>query len=211
MVPAELPILYSFRRCPYAMRARMAIDVSGVTVVLREIILRDKPADMLVASPKGTVPVLVLPNGDVIDESIDIMRWALAQHDPECWLAGDDPRMITLNDGRFKAALDRYKYPHRYGLPCGIGFRQEGFEILEMLNDELSWQAYLKGSTIGLVDVALFPFIRQFAATDQEWFDTQTLPSLQHWLATMVASPRFAHVMQKRPLWHSDDPETIFP
>jgi glutathione S-transferase len=112
---SELAVLYCFRRCPYAMRARMAIAVSGVEVEHREIMLRDKPAEMLAASPKGTVPVLVLPDGAVIDESLDIMRWALSQNDPDGWLGRIDDGLIAENDGPFKAALDRYKYPHRYG------------------------------------------------------------------------------------------------
>jgi glutathione S-transferase len=168
---ADLPILYTFRRCPYAMRARMAVAVSGVKVEMREIVLRDKPPEMLAASPKGTVPVLVMPNGDVIDESLHIMRWALAQNDPEVWLAHTDTDLIATNDGPFKAALDRYKYPHRYGLSDGLEHRDTGLEYLQNLDQILRNQAFLDGTNRGFTDIALFPFIRQYAATDKLWFD----------------------------------------
>ena len=118
-----LPILYSFRRCPYAMRARMAVAVSGVHVELREVVLRDKPPEMLEASPKGTVPVLVLPDGGVLEQSLDIMRWALAHSDPKDWLTHDDQNLVLATDGPFKEALDRYKYPHRYDLTDGSAHR----------------------------------------------------------------------------------------
>ena len=118
---AALPVLYSFRRCPYAMRARMAVAVSGAEVELREVVLRDKPPEMLEASPKGTVPVLLLPDGNVLEESLDIMRWALGRNDPENWLAHVDADLIAANDGPFKQALDRYKYPHRYDSARWVG------------------------------------------------------------------------------------------
>ena len=206
----ERPILYSFRRCPYAMRARMAIAVSGISVELREVVLRDKPAEMLEASPKGTVPVLVLADGRVIDESLDIMRWALGQNDPEDWLAGDDPELITVNDGPFKVALDRYKYPDRYQITDPEPYRQEGWKILSNLDVRLANQAYLMCDSPGFTDIAIFPFVRQFAATDPIWFNEQDAIALHRWLATLTASALFETIMQRFPKWQLGDPATLF-
>jgi glutathione S-transferase len=207
----ERPILYSFRRCPYAMRARMAIAVSGICVELREVLLRDKPPEMLAASPKGTVPVLVLPDGRIIDESLDIMRWALGQHDPENWLAGDDPERIAANDGPFKAALDRYKYPHRYEIIDPEPHRCAGWKILADLDERLADQAYLAGDHPGFADIAIFPFVRQFGATDPLWFNRQEAEALQRWLATLIAMPLFETIMQRFPKWQAGDLEVLFP
>jgi glutathione S-transferase len=207
----ERPILYSFRRCPYAMRARMAIAVSGVSVALREVVLRDKPLEMLAISPKGTVPVLHLAGGEVIDESLDIMRWALGQHDPENWLAGDDPERIAANDGPFKAALDRYKYPHRYDIVDIEPYRRAGWKILADLDERLADQASLAGSSPGFADIAIFPFVRQFAATDPLWFDRQAAASLRRWLTALTAMPLFETIMQRFPKWQASDPEVLFP
>ncbi|MEQ1540359.1 MAG: glutathione S-transferase [Sphingorhabdus sp.] len=208
---ADLPILYSFRRCPYAMRARLAIAVSGVQVELREVVLRDKPTELIEASAKATVPVLVLPNGVVIDESLDIMRWALGQNDPEGWLAGDAQDLIVQNDGPFKAALDRYKYPHRSGLESGAQHRDKGLVILRQLNTRLSEISFLSGETRGITDLAIFPFIRQFAATDQAWFYTQPLLHLHLWLREHLSSELFASIMHRYPQWKSGDVATVFP
>lgn len=194
------PILYSFRRCPYAMRARMALLASGTTCEIREVKLREKPAEMIAASPKGTVPVLVLSDGPVIDESLDIMRWALRRNDPERWLEGDDAELIAINDGAFKYHLDRYKYPDRYP-SSPVDHRAQAVTILDELEQRLTQRAYLCGDERRLTDAALMPFVRQFAATDRDWFDAQPLPSLQRWLATMLASPLFAEAMIVRPQW----------
>ena len=170
--PPSLPILYSFRRCPYAMRARLALAASGLACELREVVLRDKPTDLLEASPKGTVPVLVLPNGDVIDQSLDIMRWALRQHDPEQWLRPerDTPSameaLIAQCDDEFKADLDRYKYPDRYPGADPLAHRQAGAAFLASLETRLSATACLFGSQASLADMAIAPFVRQFAHTD---------------------------------------------
>lgn len=207
----ERPILYSFRRCPYAMRARMAIAVSGISVELREVVLRDKPPEMLAISPKGTVPVLHLVGGDMIDESLDIMRWALGQHDPDNWLAHRDDALIAANDGPFKTALDRYKYPHRYDLVDAEPYRQEGWKILTTLDARLADQAYMAGDRPGFADIAIFPFVRQFAATDQRWFDGQTTVALQHWLTALTTMPLFETIMQRFPKWQAGDPEALFP
>jgi glutathione S-transferase len=207
----ERPILYSFRRCPYAMRARMAIAMSGVSVELREVVLRDKPPEMLAISPKGTVPVLHIADGSVIDESLDIMRWALEQHDPDNWLAGDDPERIAANDGPFKAALDRYKYPHRYDITDPEPHRRAGWKILADLDERLADQAYLAGYSPGFADIAIFPFVRQFAATDPLWFDGQGAVALQRWLIALTAAPLFETIMQRFPKWQAGDPEVPFP
>ena len=189
----------------------MAIAVSGVRVELREVVLRNKPPALIVASAKATVPVLALPDGLVIDESLEIMRWALGQNDPEGWLAADDVGLIAQNDGPFKAALDRYKYPHRFGLESGEAYREEGLAILTQLNERLQRTTFLCGETIGLADIAIFPFIRQFAATDQIWFDAQPLAYLQHWLTQHLASELFARIMQRYPQWKEGDAATQFP
>jgi glutathione S-transferase len=206
----EAPILYSFRRCPYAMRARMAIGSSGVQVALREVVLREKPPEMLAVSPKATVPVLVLSQGDVIDESLDIMRWALGINDPEHWLSHIDEALISQNDGPFKAALDRYKYPHRYGFDDAEPYRLAGWQFLSILNMRLMDQSYLAGETPGFTDIAIFPFVRQFAATDQIWFNAQAAHPLQHWLTGLTTSPLFVQVMQRFAKWQAGDAELLF-
>ncbi len=199
------PILYSFRRCPYAIRARLALAVSGTAVEHREVKLRDKPAEMLAASPKGTVPVLVLPEGRVIDESLDIMRWALERNDPEGWLAGDDPDLIAANDGAFKHHLDRYKYLERFAAD-DVDHRAAGLAILEGLEARLAERAYLGGERFGLADAAILPFVRQFAAVDREWFAAQDLARVQAWLAAFVGSALFEGVMAVREVWRSELP-----
>lgn len=193
------PILYSFRRCPYAMRARMALIASEIACEIREVKLRDKPEAMLIASPKGTVPVLVLPDDKVIDESIDIMRWALAQNDPEDWLAGDDVALIATNDGVFKHHLDRYKYADRHAADPAE-HRAMGLAILRDLEARLT-AGYLCGDSRSLADIAIMPFVRQFAETDRTWFDAQALPRLQRWLADLRASSLFEAAMVRREPW----------
>jgi glutathione S-transferase len=165
------------------------------------VVLRDKPAEMLTASPKGTVPVLVLPNGQVIDESIDIMRWALAQNDPENWLKDGDLSLVKINDDPFKFALDRYKYPHRYSLPDGLAHQSEGLKILLDWNSRLQRSAFLTGPVRNITDIALFPFVRQFAATDMEWFNAQPLQELHRWLSGITNAYPFPGAMQKWPQW----------
>jgi glutathione S-transferase len=207
-VAAE-PILYSFRRCPFAMRARMALLVSGIVCEIREVKLRDKPAALSAASSKATVPVLVLPDGSAIDESLDIMRWALGHHDPENWLAGDDAALIAANDGPFKHHLDRAKYPGRYDE--SDDHRAGGLAMLVDLEARLAVSAHLCGDTRSLTDIALVPFVRQFAAIDSEWFDAQPLPALRRWLARHLASDLFEATMVALPPWRSGDAPTLFP
>ncbi|WP_066798310.1 glutathione S-transferase N-terminal domain-containing protein [Sphingomonas soli] len=197
-----MTILYSFRRCPYAIRARMALLVSGVAYEHREVRLRDKPPEMLAASPKGTVPVLVLSDGQVIDESLDIMRWALDRNDPEHWLAGDDTGLIAANDGAFKHHLDRYKYPDRHASDP-LEHRAAALALLAPLEARLAAAPWLCGDTRTLTDAAITPFVRQFAAVDREWFDAQPLPALQRWLALQLASPLFAEVMRVHEQWRA--------
>jgi glutathione S-transferase len=188
------PTLYSFRRCPYAMRARMALLVSETPFRLVEVKLSAKPAELLAASPKGTVPVLVLADGTVIDESLDIMHWALARHDPENWRVGIDNDLITINDGPFKHHLDRTKYPQRHDSDPRV-HRAAALEILATLEGSLDPQ--LHGKNPGFTDIALFPFVRQFAAIDPGWFAAQPLPALQAWLAHHLASPLFVAAMAR--------------
>jgi glutathione S-transferase len=203
------PVLYSFRRCPYAIRARLALVVSGSLCELREVKLSAKPQAMLVASPKGTVPVLVLPDGKVIDESLDIMRWALANRDPEGWLMRNDPALIVVNDGHFKHDLDRYKYPDRHGVDP-LHHRDSGLAFLRDIDGRLAGAGQLCGASRGLADAAIMPFVRQFAAIDREWFDTQPLPHLKVWLAGHLASALFAATMTRVAPWSPDDPPVTF-
>lgn len=205
-----LPTLYSFRRCPYAMRARMALWAAGVTVELREVKLSTKPPELAEASPKATVPVLVLPDGTVIDESLAIMRWALAQNDPEGWLAGDDAALIAVNDGTFKHHLDRAKYPGRYEEDDGTDHRAAALTLLRPLETHLESATFLCGNTRSLTDIALFPFIRQFAHIDREWFASQPLPRLQDWLERHIASDLFTSIMPKFAPWKAGDASIRF-
>lgn len=186
------------------MRARLALAVSATQVELREIKLSAKPEAMLAASPKGTVPVLVLPDGEVIEQSIDIMRRALALHDPEHWLDRDDQALITTNDGSFKHDLDRYKYPDRHQVDAEI-HRTNGLAFLQQIEDRLTTAPFLCGQQRGLADAAIIPFIRQFAAVDADWFAAQTLPRLKEWLSGYLASDLFASVMLRVSPWLPTD------
>jgi glutathione S-transferase len=198
------PVLYSFRRCPYAVRARMALLLSGIVCEIREVKLSAKPFEMIAVSPKATVPVLVLTHGKVIDESLDIMRWALMQHDPEGWLAREDGSLIRLHDDAFKYHLDGYKYPHRTGSDARP-HRAAGLALLNNLEHRLAKRAHLCGDSRGLTDVAILPFVRQFAETDRSWFDAQLLPGVQRWLALHCASPLFAAAMVRYSPWKAGD------
>jgi glutathione S-transferase len=202
----QLPILYSYRRCPYAMRARMALRYAGIKVEIREIVLKSKPEHMLAVSPKGTVPVLVLSDGQVIDESLDIMAWALAQNDPDGWLVSDAlyASLIAENDGRFKCALDQYKYAIRCDAQPAQIYRQQGEVFLVKLEVFLTRQAYLAGDKMTQTDVAIFPFVRQFSMVDAVWFSSAPLPRLQQWLAGLIDSPLFKAVMEKQSSWREN-------
>ena len=198
--PSNDPVLYSFRRCPYAMRARLALAVSGLRCELREVKLSAKPQAMLIASSKATVPVLVLPDGEAIDESLAIMRWVLARRDPEGWLARDDEALIAANDGPFKHDLDRYKYPDRHSGDA-LAHRENGLEFLRELDARLAGSGQLRGTVRGLVDAAIVPFVRQFAAIDRPWFEAQPLPHLESWLAGHLGSALFNAIMTRFEPW----------
>jgi glutathione S-transferase len=198
------PILYSFRRCPYAMRARSALAISGMAYALREVRLSAKPQAMLMASPKGTVPVLILSDGTVIDESLDIMRWTLANQDPEGWLERDDPELIAINDGPFKHDLDRYKYPERHGSDS-LAHRKSGLDFLRKLDERLAGAIQLCGPARGLADAAILPFVRQFASVEPAWFADQPLPHLKAWLAGYLGSRLFQIVMRRNAPWSPGD------
>ncbi|WP_434765817.1 glutathione S-transferase [Pseudomonas triticicola] len=195
--------LYSFRRCPYAMRARMALRYAGVPVEIVEVSLKNKPAEMLALSPKGTVPVLNA-DGVVIDESLQIMRWALAQNDPDDWLlAGDSyaalwmEKLIEGNDQIFKSALNRYKYAERYPEQPMEAYRAEGVLFLHRLDELLEGRDYLLADHPSLADIALLPFVRQFAHVDREWFAQTPYARLQAWLQRLLESELFISIMKK--------------
>jgi glutathione S-transferase len=209
---ADLPILWSFRRCPYAMRARLAIQSSSQPVALREILLKDKPAPFLAASPKGTVPV-VQDGPRVIEESRDVMLWALGRNDPEGWL--DMPEegfaLIDACDGPFKAALDHTKYAVRYPDLDEADEREKALAFLRKLEARLQETPFLMGDRRTLADMATLPFIRQFANTDRAWFDAQGLTALTKWLDDFLASERFKSIMTKYPPWQDGQDQVIFP
>lgn len=188
------------------MRARLALHASGQAVEHREILLRDKPQAMLDASPKGTVPVLVLPDGRVLDESLDIMQWALGRHDPEDWLAEEASclALIAACDGPFKHHLDRYKYASRYEGADATDHRARACDFLVQLDARLAGRANLQGDSMRLADAAIFPFVRQFAMTDRDWFDAQPFAGVRAWLDRHLASPHFAAIMTKHPLWQNE-------
>lgn len=212
-----LPVLYSFRRCPYAMRARMATLQSDLNVELRDVLLKDKPTEMTDASPKATVPVLVLPDGKVMEESLDIMLWATQRADPENWYPEDtDTRrqimtLIDENDGPFKWALDRYKYHVRFPEKTRDEYRIQAELFLSKLNERLMSEDFLITNHATLADVAIFPFIRQFANSDRQWFDDAPYPAVQRWLQKWTTSEKFLHIMKKRPIWKKGETGPIFP
>lgn len=212
MIAETYPILYSFRRCPYAMRARMGLMISETKVILREVVLRDKPSAMIAASPKATVPVLVMPDGSVIDQSIDIMRWALRQNDPQHWLEYEEQAntLIEQADGPFKTALDRYKYHSRYDDADPIIEQEKALAILRQWDAQIGDKLCFFGEKNGVADFAIFPFVRQFANHDRGWFDAQNIPNLQRWLAAHLQSPLFQSIMSKYPQWHDGDERVIF-
>ncbi len=201
-------VLYSYRRCPYAMRARMALAYAHIPVEIREVSLREKPASMLAISPKGTVPVLKADDL-VIDQSLEIMFWALEKRDLDQWLKpsvlDEALQLIEVNDGPFKALLDQYKYPERIKVSPSLtreAVLEKAIEIfIAPLEQRLVLQPFLFGEEISIADIAIFPFIRQFAMVDKEWFDSAPFPRLKKWLDFHLESPLFLGVMQKYPTW----------
>jgi glutathione S-transferase len=213
----SLPILYSFRRCPYAMRARLALAISGQACELREVVLKTKPAELLEASAKASVPVLVLPSGEVIDQSLDIMRWALRLNDPAQWLSAQPEQAAQVQaliddcEQTFKQHLDRYKYPSRYDGAVALQHRAAAADWLTQLAQQLSAEGWLLGPAASLADMAIAPFVRQFAQTDPHWFEQQDWPTLQTWLKRIVSSGLFESVMHKYPAWESGTAGPLFP
>lgn len=209
----ELPVLYSFRRCPYAMRARMSLAAAGIPVRLREVLLKDKPPALFEASAKATVPVLVLGDGTVLEESLEIMEWALEQNDPLHWavnpIASSD--WIASCDGEFKYWLDRYKYADRYPEHTAEQYRNSAESFIQRLESTLTMSAWVAGPQPTIADVALFPFVRQFAAVDAAWWQVTPYAMTRRWLDHWVDSDLFTVVMKKYPRWHANMPEAIFP
>lgn len=197
-------ILYSYRRCPYAMRARMALKYAGIALETREIELKNKPAHMLKVSPKATVPVLVLSDGKVLEQSLEIMLWALQQQDKDDWLIADSEltqQLIAENDSIFKQALDKYKYATRFPEQSAEVYRTQGEVFLQRLEILLSQSQYLLSNQISLADIAIFPFIRQFSGVDTMWFEATSYAKLKIWLKTLIESELFTSIMQKKPAY----------
>lgn len=205
-------ILYSFRRCPYAMRARLAIQSSEVEVQLREIVLQDKAPEFLTSSSKGTVPVIVT-NNEVIEQSLDIMLWALEQADPEGWLKMPDAGYdwVSRNDGPFKAALDHTKYSARFTDLDASLERDKAADFLHDLNKQIAKNPWMFGKRCSLADMAILPFVRQFSNIDSDWFNAQSWKSLNHWLNKFLDSNKFHSVMTKYKKWSPKDPIVLFP
>lgn len=204
-----LPILYTFRRCPYAMRARLALHKTGIRYELREVELKAKPAEMLVLSRKGTVPVLSLMDGSVIDESLDVMLWALRQHDPDGWLDIDmdaGKTLIDRNDTDFKYWLDRYKYHVRYPEYSELDYREKAERFIGVLEQLLTGHngAGLLADKWTLADAAIFPFVRQFACVDRPWFDASGHERVARWLRRWEQSDLFKSIMHKHKPWQAD-------
>lgn len=208
------PILYTFRRCPYAIRARLALKISNIQVELREVVLSDKPQQMLDISSKGTVPVLLLANGTVIEESREIMLWSLQQNDPNGWLQrtkkDEMEKLIDFNDNEFKCHLDHYKYADRFPEKSVLEYRKQGEVFLCRLEQKLAVHPYLMGETLSFADIAIFPFIRQFVYVDRLWFDNSEYEKLRKWLQQILDYELFIQVMQKFPQWHPHAEITYF-
>jgi glutathione S-transferase len=217
-----LPILYSLRNCPYAMRARIAIYKSKLAVELRDLVLTDKPAEMLAASPKGTVPTLVIAPSTVIDESVDVMLWALAQSDPANLLREEEHRcelinyetkqptkfnhilaLIYLFDSEFKPCLEAYKCAKRYHEDNLLACREACEVFIQNLEQRLTAHSYLIDNKESMADIALLPFIRQFAKVERQWYLQSNYPEVKRWLNQYLQSPMFNKVMKKYPLWSS--------
>ena len=215
--PMSLPILYSFRRCPYAMRARLALQEVKAVCELREIVLRDKPESMLAISSKGTVPVLLCPDGKVVDESLDIMLWAFKQVDSHLWLRpslgslSETLVLVERTEREFKGHLDKYKYAGKGKEDEALQHRGLASTFLMELESDLTKAPWLRGERKSLADVAIAPFVRQFANVDRGWFDSQPWPKLRNWLDVFLSSPEFASVMEKYKPWQLGDEPVLFP
>jgi len=210
----SLPRLYSFRRCPYAMRARLGILFAELSVELREITLKNKPEQMLAISPKGTVPVLQLSDGSVIEESAEIMMWALEQNDPQGLLdekvSSQANVLIAQNDNEFKQWLDRYKYADRHPEMTQIEYRQKGEIFLQHLETLLTKNTCLLSNSVTVADIGIMPFVRQFAHVDHDVFYELPYPKLQLWLQYWLEYPLFVQAMTKFQPWQEGDEVVVF-
>lgn len=213
----SLPILYSLRRCPYCIRARLALLLAQQPVMLRDVVTANLPDEMLSVSPKGTVPVLVCNDSAVIDESLDIMIWALEQSDPSNLLLSDRPNdrqtmmaLINRNDTEFIVSLDRYKIAARYHHSNEVDYRDQCERFLSYLEQRLTEQEYLMGENPSLADYSILPFIRQFSRVDRRWFLNAPYPKLQRWLTVHYQNPLYSKAMTKYPLWLSSHEEFLF-
>ena len=212
-----LPALYSFRRCPYAMRSRLALKYSGIQVELREVDLMAVPDALRALVPENpTVPVLQLQDGRVIDESWDVLLWAVRERDPDGWLGEDECNLvpaeqwIEMNDFSFKTDLDHYKYYERYPEYTQLEYRAEAEEFIQDLEDQLQQTRFLLGDNLSIADIGVLPFIRQFAFVDKDWFDQAPYPKVQAWLAAFLESELFDSVMEKYAVWNTGDPPVVF-
>lgn len=216
-----LPVLYSLRNCPYAMRARLALYRAKQKVILRSVVLSNKPSEMLAASPKGTVPVLILPSNNtlprVIDESLELMLWALNQNDPDDLLHQSNANKLTkmlaviaLFDTEFKLALDRYKCAKRYHHETLFECRQACQQYLNQLEQRLNHHGFLMSGEESLVDLALLPYIRQFARVERHWYLQSPYPNLRKWLNSYLQGKMFSKVMTKYPIWSNGSETVIF-
>ena len=201
----KTPILYSFRRCPYCIRAHMALKQSAVKIELREVKLGQFPSELSSISSAGTVPVLQLSDGQVISESWEIVQWALVQNDPEQWLNQNfDDSLIQRNDFFFKKHLDHYKYASRFPEHKQVHYRQLAEQFIVEIAQNLKHQDYLLGNKISVADIGIFPFIRQFSLVEPQWF-VETYPNVQRWLAGFIDSELFQHIFKKQNLWQRDN------
>jgi len=217
MTSTTLPVLYSLRNCPFAMRARIAIYKSQQAVALRELVLSNKPPEFIAASPKATVPTLVLPNNKVIDESIDVMLWALHNSDPKQLLRNtneaenktqaDMLALIKVFDTEFKPSLEAYKCAKRYHEANLVECRQACEVYIQRLEDALIAHKFVFDNQESMADIAIMPFIRQFAKVERKWYLQSPYPKLKSWLVDYLQSAMFTKVMAKYPLWSaSQDP-----
>ena len=207
----NFPILYSLQNCPYAMRARLALLLSEQTIIIRAITLKNKPLAMLEASPKGTVPVLILADGTVLEESIDIMHWALKQNDPNNLLAQAQPdthqaiiALIQRGDDQFKHPLEQYRAAKRYHRDTELKWRQQCEVFIQELEQRLTDNGFFIGNSISLADYTFIPFLRQFGRVDRKWFATAPYPKVKSWLSTQLQSQLYARMMKKHELWSQE-------
>ena len=207
----SIPILYSFRRCPYCMRAHMALKQTGIKIELREVKLSDMPEDALSKSPEATVPILVLPDGTVFTESWDIVKWSLTQNDSGKWLGDNNVHsldaeiLIDTNDFSFKEDLDHYKYADRFPEHKQEHYRKACEEFVEELEEMLTDNTFLLADQLSLADIGVFPFVRQFSLVNKEWFDSAPYPKVQKWLDGLISTELFNHIFQKHELWKVDN------